>query len=73
MTAPMTHPAALSGEVTVTRDEVAELAHLLGRVEDWLLGCSEFVHADLEVFLPPADGPGRSATSSTRSATPAST
>jgi hypothetical protein len=54
MTLPITGPA-----VTVTRDEVAELAHLLGVVEDWLLSCGEFVHADLESFLPHADGPGR--------------
>lgn len=54
-----TASTALSGEVTVTRDELAELARLLGVIEDWLLGCGEFVHTDLETFLPHTDGPGR--------------
>jgi hypothetical protein len=45
--------------ITVTTDEIAELAYLLGIIEDWLLGCSEYVHADLESFLPATDGLGR--------------
>jgi hypothetical protein len=59
MTGPAVVPSKVTRAITVTRDEVAELARLLGVVEDWLLGCDEFVHADLEAFLPHTDGPGR--------------
>lgn len=44
---------------TLIRDEVAELAHLLGVVEDWLLHTDEIVLDDLESFLPHATGPQR--------------
>lgn len=59
MTGPAVVPSKVTTAITVTRDEVAELARLLGIIEDWLLGCGEFVHTDLEAFLPRTDGSGR--------------
>ena len=59
MTTSITGPAMVVSEITVTKDEIAELARLLSVVEDWLLGCGEFVHTDLEAFLPHTDGSGR--------------
>jgi hypothetical protein len=43
---------------TLIRDEVVELAHLLGVVEDWLLHTDEIVLDDLKSFLH-ATGPQR--------------
>ncbi|MET7427337.1 hypothetical protein [Dactylosporangium sp. NPDC005555] len=40
------------------RDHAADLAHLLGRIEDWLRHADTGTHDDLTTFL---DGPGNGA------------
>jgi hypothetical protein len=48
---------ALSGEITLAATEIAEIAHLLGTLQDWLLHCDPLVVDDLAGFLPRTAGP----------------
>ncbi|MEU3456880.1 hypothetical protein ABZ671_25255 [Micromonospora sp. NPDC006766] len=57
MTTPM--PGPLLG---LHRDDVDDLAHLLGRIEDWLRHADPDTRADLAAFL---NGPGNGALAAT--------
>jgi hypothetical protein len=53
--ATVSHPAVAEPGVVLDPDEAADLARLLGLIEDWLLHSDDDAHADLAGFL---DGTG---------------